>query len=71
MAIMKNCSAVILCHNHPSGEAYPSGNDLRTTERLIESSVILGIPIIDHIIIGGGNFLSMKESNILFNGGLK
>lgn len=64
-AIENNTSTIILMHNHPSGSVTPSKNDLVATEMLIKSGKIIGIPIIDHIIIGGDDYLSMLEQNLI------
>lgn len=51
-AIIKGVSCLIFCHNHPSGEAEPSINDITITKRLKEGGELLGIKVLDHIIIG-------------------
>lgn len=65
-AIKENASAIILCHNHPSGKAIPSDKDIDTTRNLIEVSKIVGITILDHIIIDCENFFSFMENKLLF-----
>ena len=52
---------MILAHNHPSGNPEPSQADRELTQRLIESGEILGIRLLDHIIIGDGVYISMRE----------
>ena len=47
-------------HNHPSGDPAPSDADIDSTKRLVEVGKLLGIPVIDHIIIGDGSYVSMK-----------
>ena len=64
-AIIKSASYVILAHNHPSGDTSPSFEDLQVTERLIEASKLLGIPIIDHLIVSDANYLSFKDEEYL------
>lgn len=64
-AIMHNSASVVLAHNHPSGDPEPSEEDLKITERLVESGKILGIEVIDHIIIGKTNFASFKERGLI------
>lgn len=59
-AICANAFALILAHNHPSGDPTPSGEDIRVTKRLVEAGNILGIEILDHIIIGEEAYVSMK-----------
>lgn len=64
--VMKEpAAAVILMHNHPSGDSRPSGNDKVTTKRLIDAGKILGIKILDHVIIGNGNIYSFKENGLI------
>ncbi len=60
-AIRKASANVILVHNHPSGNPKPSTEDIAITKRLSEAGNILGIPVLDHIIIGDSSFYSMKE----------
>ncbi len=61
MAVKWNANAVIVAHNHPSGNIAPSEKDSELTKRLHEASKILGIPLLDHIILGAGNFYSFAE----------
>jgi len=63
--IKEPAAAVILMHNHPSGDPAPSSNDKETTKRLVEAGKILGIRILDHVIIGDGNIFSFKENGLL------
>jgi len=61
-AIMKGCAAMILAHNHPSGEPSPSAEDRTITKRLREAGEILGIAVIDHIIVASPTvYCSAKE----------
>ena len=53
-SILSNAAGVILFHNHPSGSVKPTRDDYLTTERLVDCGQLLGIPVIDHIIVGGG-----------------
>lgn len=67
-AMLLNASGIIICHNHPSGNITPSREDLETTKRLIKAGALLGIPVLDHLIVGwemDGNFryYSFKEQN--------
>lgn len=64
-AIRASSNAVILIHNHPSGDPEPSNEDIQTTKRLCECGSVLGINVIDHVIIGDGNFVSLKQRGIL------
>ncbi|MDW7671493.1 MAG: DNA repair protein RadC [Bacillota bacterium] len=60
-AIKKSSSAVILVHNHPSGDPTPSKEDIQITKRLIESGALIGISVLDHVIIGDNIFTSLRE----------
>ncbi len=60
-AITNNCPGIIVCHNHPSGDPVPSPDDIDVTRQLIEAGEILEIELVDHIIIGSGRFVSLKE----------
>jgi DNA repair protein RadC len=63
---VKNLAAqVILAHNHPSGEAEPSEDDLGLNKRLVEAGKILGIEVIDHIIISKNGYLSFRDKGLL------
>lgn len=62
-AIRKCAAAMVLIHNHPSGDPTPSDDDIHTTNRLIEASRILGIQILDHVIIGRNQHHSMRNNN--------
>jgi DNA repair protein RadC len=75
-AIVANCSRIIVCHNHPSGDPTPSPQDISCTKNLVAAGRIIGIEVIDHVIIGksyvqgDGNaptrgWLSFRENNIL------
>jgi len=60
-AIRRSAAAVILAHNHPSGDPAPSPEDLSITARLVEAGRILGIEVLDHVIIGDGRYFSFKK----------
>lgn len=64
-AVKRSAAAVVLIHNHPSGDPSPSTEDLDITLRLIESAKILGISVIDHIIIGDGVYTSLKSEELM------
>ena len=64
-AILHHSAAIILLHNHPSGDPAPSKDDIKVTERLVKASKIMDIPVLDHIILGNGRFVSMKEKDML------
>ena len=60
-ALANNAAAVILCHNHPSGNATPSQADRRLTKRLQEALLLVDVRVLDHFIVGDGDPLSMAE----------
>ena len=64
-ALYYNASAVILAHNHPSGDPTPSPEDVALTRKLVEAGSLLDIPVLDHLILGDGKFISLKEKGIL------
>ncbi len=64
-AIRRSSAAIILAHNHPSGIPEPSEDDIKITRRLIKSGEIIGIEVLDHIVIGDGKFLSLKEKEFI------
>ncbi len=64
-AIEQHSASVILLHNHPSGNAEPSNEDISITKKLCESGKILDIPVRDHIIIAGTNFTSFAKKGLL------
>lgn len=63
VAILTGASGIIVCHNHPSGNVEPSRHDIETTRRLVEAGKIIGIPLVDHILVGFATdeFKSLKE----------
>lgn len=66
-AVRSNAAAIIVVHNHPSGHTDPSDADVKTTENLIKSSEILGIPLLDHIIVGKYSYFSFLEHDMCFS----
>lgn len=64
-AVRRNAFAVIMGHNHPSGDPSPSKADIELTERMRQAGEMIGICVADHIIIGGGNYYSFKENKII------
>lgn len=65
VAIKKSAAALILFHNHPSGDPSPSTDDINITKRIIQSGDILGIFVLDHIIIGDNKFISLKTEGLI------
>ena len=64
-ALAYNAAAVILLHNHPSGDPAPSREDIRLTRSLKQASDIMEIPLLDHIIIGDNTYISLREKGVL------
>lgn len=64
-AILMGAAAIVLCHNHPSGDPTPSPDDRLTTEQLVEAGRIIQIPVQDHIVIGEHRYLSFAEAGLL------
>jgi len=65
IALKSNASAMIIAHNHPSGETIPSKSDIEVTKRIHEVGKILGIPLLDHLIISKQTFYSFKNEGII------
>ncbi|MCX7781065.1 MAG: DNA repair protein RadC [Negativicutes bacterium] len=64
-AINHSAASVILVHNHPSGDPTPSQEDILLTRRLIDAGQLLDIAVLDHVIIGDGKYVSLKEKGII------
>lgn len=64
-AIKRSAASLVLVHNHPSGDATPSKEDLDVTRRLCEAGRIIGIEVLDHIIIGDNRFTSFKAEGLI------
>lgn len=64
-AVRWSSAALILVHNHPSSDSKPSQEDIDITKRLVEAGNLLGIPVLDHIVIGDGVFVSLKEQGLM------
>lgn len=60
-AILGNAAAIVLVHNHPSGNPEPSGEDIAVTRQIVEGGRILGIPLRDHIIVAGDTWTSLAQ----------
>ncbi|ANV83115.1 hypothetical protein AWQ21_01130 [Picosynechococcus sp. PCC 7003] len=65
--IKHGATRLIIAHNHPSGNVDPSPEDLQLTERLLQSAQILGIPLLDHLILGRDNFGSLRQKTDLWD----
>jgi DNA repair protein RadC len=64
-ALIQTAANIILLHNHPSGDPTPSKEDVQITKRLIEVGRVMDVPVLDHLVIASGKFLSMKEMGIM------
>lgn len=64
-ALKNSAASIIICHNHPSGDPCPSKEDINVTKRIKECGNIMGIELLDHIIIGDNNYISLKEKGYL------
>jgi DNA repair protein RadC len=64
-AVVSRAAYVLLFHNHPSGDPEPSDEDARLTKRLVEAGVLLGVEVVDHLILGAGGFISLRQRGLL------
>lgn len=64
-AIVESAAAIILVHNHPSGDPVPSPEDREITRQLAEAGRLLGIPVVDHVVVGDGRYVSFVESGLM------
>jgi DNA repair protein RadC len=62
LAVVEGAAAVILVHNHPSGDPTPSPDDRAVTRQIADAGRALGIPVLDHVILGDGRFVSLAEA---------
>ncbi|KPL84779.1 DNA repair protein RadC [Thermanaerothrix daxensis] len=66
-AIQRNAAAILVVHNHPSGDPTPSPEDITLTRALIQAGRLLDIEVLDHLVIGQGRFVSLKERGLAFS----
>jgi DNA repair protein RadC len=64
-AIIAGAASVLLAHNHPSGDPNPSDDDLVLTRKIVEAGKLLGIPMVDHVIIGDGSHFSFVDHGLM------
>ena len=64
-AVRESAGAVVFVHNHPSGEPTPSEDDIAVTRRLTHAAELLGIRVLDHVIVGDGEYASFKEMGLI------
>ena len=65
-AIRRNAASIILAHNHPSGDPTPSPDDVAITRAIIEAGRLLDVEVLDHLVIGRGRYVSLKERRLGF-----
>lgn len=64
--IRQSATKLIVAHNHPSGSVEPSREDILLTEQLLKAALLLSIPLLDHLILGNGNFASLRQTTELW-----
>lgn len=64
-AVIINAPAIILIHNHPSGVPTPSDSDIRFTQRIVDAAKILDIKVLDHVIIGESDYISLNKKGLM------
>jgi DNA repair protein RadC len=64
-AVLSRAAALVLFHNHPSGDPEPSADDLALTRRLAAAGTLMGIEVLDHLVLGAGRYVSLKERGVL------
>lgn len=67
-AIRRNCAAIIVAHNHPSGDPSPSPEDIALTRRLVEAGKLVEVDVLDHVVIGQNRHVSLRERGLGFEG---
>ncbi|MBI4320338.1 MAG: DNA repair protein RadC [Chloroflexi bacterium] len=65
-AVRQNAAAIVVVHNHPSGDPAPSAEDVRVTQEMAQAGKLLDVEVLDHVIIGGASFVSLKERGLGF-----
>ena len=65
-ALKQNAASIIVCHNHPSGDPTPSPEDVVVTRQLVEAGKLLGVEVLDHLVIGHGRWVSLRERRLGF-----
>lgn len=64
-ALLKNAAAIICAHNHPSGQLQPSGDDHQITRKIRQACETVGVQMLDHLIIAGGDYFSLADHGLL------
>jgi DNA repair protein RadC len=63
-AIRRNAASIVVIHNHPSGDPTPSPDDVAITRGIVQAGKLLDVDVLDHIVIGRGKFVSLKERGL-------
>ena len=66
-AIQRMAPAILVCHNHPSGDPTPSPDDVAVTRAMVQAGRLLDVDVLDHLVIGGSRFVSLKERGLGFS----
>jgi DNA repair protein RadC len=64
--VRRNAASIIVAHNHPSGDPTPSPDDIAVTRAIVEAGKLLDIDVLDHLVIGSGKFVSLKQRGLGF-----
>ena len=64
-ALLANAAAVVVAHNHPSGDPEPSRDDEAVTRRLAEAGTLIGVDLLDHVVVGAGRWVSLARRGVL------
>lgn len=67
-ALKQNAAAIIVTHNHPSGDPTPSSEDVAVTREIVDAGKLLGVDVLDHLVIGQGRWVSLRERGLGFSG---
>jgi DNA repair protein RadC len=65
-AVRQNAAAIAVAHNHPSGDPSPSAADVAFTEDLVRAGALMQVDVLDHVVVGAGRFVSMRERRLGF-----
>ena len=65
--VRRNAASLNVAHNHPSGEPAPSPDDIAVTRAIVEAGKLLDVEVLDHLVIGGGKFVSLKQRGLGFS----
>jgi DNA repair protein RadC len=66
-AIRENAASIIIVHNHPSGDPTPSPDDVAVTRSIVQAGKLIDIDVLDHLVVGGYRFISLKERGLGFS----